>query len=172
MFFILDRDGVINAESAAYIKSPEEWIAIPGSIEAIAKLSQAGKKIVIATNQSGVNRGLFTLKTLQKIHAKMLSAIKNAGGKIEGIYFCPHRPDENCDCRKPKPGLLYQIIRDFQVNSNEIIFIGDSMRDYQAARAIDCEFVFVKTGNGKDIELPSVKTFDDLSAAVKYFISK
>src|SRR3990167_3048175 len=106
MLIILDRDGVINFDSPDYIKSPDELIPIPGSIEAIVKLTQAGFPIVVATNQSGVNRGLFSLKVLNDIHQKMISHIVNAGGKIDGIYFCPHTPAENCDCRKPKPGML------------------------------------------------------------------
>ncbi|HLD84344.1 MAG TPA: D-glycero-beta-D-manno-heptose 1,7-bisphosphate 7-phosphatase [Coxiellaceae bacterium] len=149
MLIILDRDGVINFESDAYIKSPEEWIPIPGSIDAIAKLTKAGYKIVIATNQAGVGRGLYTLATLQKIHDKMLALIENAGGKIEKIYICPHHPDENCNCRKPKPGLLQQIHDDFQIDYKDMLFVGDSERDYQAAKTVGCLFVLLKTGNGK-----------------------
>lgn len=168
MFFILDRDGVINFESTAYIKSPDEWIPIPGSIEAVSLLSKAGNKIVIATNQAGVGRGLFTLEMLEKIHQKMISLIESHGGKIEKIYFCPHAPIENCDCRKPKPGMLLQIQRDFRLKNSEIIFIGDSDRDYQAAKAVGCEFILVKTGNGARAvqTLKDVKVFDDLASVV------
>lgn len=168
MLFILDRDGVLNFESAAYIKTPDEWIPIPGSIEAVARLSKAGNKIVIATNQAGVGRGLFTLSTLEKIHHKMISLIESRGGKIEKIYFCPHVPADNCDCRKPKPGMLLQIQKDFNLKSTEMIFIGDSDRDYQAAKAVGCEFILVKTGNGEEAEktIKDVKMFDDLASAV------
>lgn len=158
MLIILDRDGVINFDSPDYIKSPDEWIPIPGSIEAIAKLSQAGHAIVIATNQSGVNRKLYSLQTMHAIHEKMIALIENAGGKIDGIYFCPHRPDENCDCRKPKPGLLMQIQSDFQVEFKEMLFIGDSIRDYETAIAAGCQFIFVRTGNGIQSEKQLMKS--------------
>src|SRR3989338_8553572 len=120
MLIILDRDGVINFESADYIKSPEEWIPIPGSVEAIALLSKAKYRIVIATNQAGVNRGLFSLQMLDRIHQKMLTFIENAGGKIEKIYFCPHHPDENCECRKPKTKMFQDIQRDFNVDATNM----------------------------------------------------
>ncbi|MCX7121546.1 MAG: D-glycero-beta-D-manno-heptose 1,7-bisphosphate 7-phosphatase [Gammaproteobacteria bacterium] len=152
MLIILDRDGVINIDSPDYIKSPGEWIPIPGSIEAIAQLSKAGNTIVIATNQSGVNRGLFSLVTLEKIHAKLIHAVEVLGGKIEKIYFCPHTPDENCHCRKPKPGMLQQIQKEFQVESDEIIYIGDSVKDFEVAQAVGCEFILVRTGNGRRTE--------------------
>lgn len=172
MLYILDRDGVLNFESTAYIKSPDEWIPIPGSIEAAARLSKAGNRIVIATNQAGVGRGLFSLDMLEKIHQKMLSVIASHGGKIEKIYFCPHAPVENCHCRKPKPGMLLQIQKDFNLKSSEMIFIGDSDRDYQAANAVGCEFILVKTGNGMETAktMKDVKVFDDLEDAVHFFI--
>src|SRR5688572_16260160 len=106
MLIILDRDGVINQDSNEYIKSPEEWIPIPGSLEKIACLNQKGHQVVIATNQSGVARGLLTEETLQAIHEKFQCELKKLGGHVEGIFFCPHHPDEGCECRKPKPGLL------------------------------------------------------------------
>lgn len=174
MLIILDRDGVINFDSDSYIKSPDEWIAIPGSIEAIADLSKAGHTIVVATNQSGLNRQLYTLKTLQKIHQKMFSAVEALDGKIEKIYFCPHRPDENCLCRKPKPGMLLQIQKDFNVTHDDMIFVGDSDRDYYAAKAIDCEFILVKTGNGEKtaIQLHHITySFDNLSSFSAALIS-
>src|SRR5579859_2223636 len=106
---ILDRDGVINKESDAYIKSPEEWIPIPGSLDAIARLTKAGYTVVVASNQSGVGRGLFDLKTLDAIHARMQAEIAKAGGRLDGIFYCPHKPEDGCDCRKPKTGLFKQI---------------------------------------------------------------
>lgn len=171
MLFVLDRDGVINVESTEFIKSPDEWIPIPNSIEAIARLSQADHQVVIATNQSGVNRHLLSLSTLTLIHKKMIDLIEAAGGKIEKIYFCPHLPDENCLCRKPKPGMLHQIQRDFQVPFEEMIVIGDSLRDLQAGEVLGCQLVLVKTGNGNKTLLQlgsscSVKIYDDLFAAV------
>jgi len=174
---ILDRDGVINVDSDNYIKSPDEWIPIPGSLEAIAQLTQANYKMVVATNQSGVNRGLYSLQTLNAIHQKMLTAIEATGGKIEKIYFCPHRPDEHCHCRKPKPGMLQQIQHDFQVKNDQMLFVGDSLKDWEAANTVGCEFFLVRTSNGKETEfalkkLSSVKIFDDLLSFVKYIIDE
>lgn len=173
MLYILDRDGVINKESSVYIKSPDEWIPIPGSLEAIALLTKAGNKIVIASNQSGVGRGLLSLQMLEKIHQKMLSAIESFGGKIEKIYFCPHAPDDHCNCRKPKPGMLLQIQQDFQVKASEMMLIGDSLRDYEAAYTVRCPFILVKTGNGEHTiqTVPHVMAFDDLHAAVKMLLN-
>ncbi|OGT40461.1 MAG: D-glycero-beta-D-manno-heptose-1,7-bisphosphate 7-phosphatase [Gammaproteobacteria bacterium RIFCSPHIGHO2_12_FULL_36_30] len=175
MLIILDRDGVINFDSDNYIKSPDEWIPIPGSIEAIALLTKAKYKMVIATNQAGVNRGKFSLETLQKIHQKMLTTIESSGGKIEKIYFCPHHPDENCDCRKPQPGMFYQIQRDFKIKSDDMIYVGDSLKDYEVAQKIGCTFFLVRTSNGIKTEktlTPSskVKIFDDLISFVNYFL--
>jgi D-glycero-D-manno-heptose 1,7-bisphosphate phosphatase len=173
MLFILDRDGVINFESPDYIKTPDEWIPIPGSIEAIAQLSKAGHTIVIATNQSGLGRGLYDHATLEKIHQKMIDAVEALDGKISKIYFCPHHPDDHCDCRKPKPGMLLQIMKDFSVTPDQMIFIGDSERDYGAALDVGCSFVLVMTGNGSDsikkISVLSVPVFPDLlSAAISF----
>lgn len=173
MLFILDRDGVINFDSDNYIKSPDEWIVIPGSLEAIGLLTRAQHTIVIATNQSGVNRGLFSLEILQAIHEKMLALITAAGGKIEKIYFCPHTPSENCDCRKPKTGLLEQIKKDFPNDFANAIYIGDSEKDYLAAQKMQCEFILVKTGNGlRTLEHHNhLRVFDDLLRAVKTVLS-
>ncbi len=176
MLFILDRDGVINVESPDYIKSPDEWIPIPGSIEAIAQLSKAGHTVVIATNQSGLGRGLYDHATLEKIHQKMIDAVEVCGGKISKIYFCPHHPDDHCDCRKPKPGMLLQIMKDFSVTADQMIFIGDSDRDYGAARAVGCRFVLIKTGNGKKtaenlLQSESVLVFEDLAQAARRLLA-
>ncbi len=177
MLIILDRDGVINFDSDYYIKSPSEWIPIPGSIEAISALTKAGYKIVVATNQSGINRGLYSEEILNTIHQKMQDAVELAGGKIEKIYFCPHHPDEKCDCRKPQPGMFLQIQHDFQLKSDEMLYVGDSFKDWQVAQTIGCEFMLVRTGNGKKTEdalgkTSTVKIFDDLQMAVKYILKK
>lgn len=145
---ILDRDGVINHDSDAYIKSLDEWIPIPGSLEAIARLSQAGYRVLVATNQSGLGRGLFDTKTLDAIHNKMESAIRAMGGKLDGIYYCPHLPDDNCSCRKPKPGLLLQIQRDLGIELRQALLVGDSLKDLQAAAAVGAKPVLALTGNG------------------------
>ena len=168
---ILDRDGVINHDSAAYIKSPEEWKPIPGSLEAIALLNQAGYRVLVATNQSGVGRGLFDMATLNAIHDKMHRALGLVGGRVDGIFYCPHAQDAGCDCRKPKPGLLEEISRRFGVSLEGVPFIGDSLRDLQAATAVGAQPVLVLTGKGKktrkDGDLPEgTVVHDDLAAAV------
>lgn len=149
-YIILDRDGVINIDSDNYIRRPEEWHPIPGSLEAIAKLYQAGYTIVVATNQSGLERGYFTQETLDAIHQKMLSMVSKAGGHIEHIFFCPHSPDTHCVCRKPKPGLVHQFESIYGVSCEKITppFVGDSLRDLQAAVASGCQPILVKTGKG------------------------
>jgi D-glycero-D-manno-heptose 1,7-bisphosphate phosphatase len=148
---ILDRDGVINQDSPDYIKSPDEWIPIPGSLEAIAALNRAGFKVAVATNQSGIGRGLYTLEMLEKIHQKMHEQLALVEGHIDAIFFCPHVPTENCLCRKPKPGLFQQIFDHFHFigSSEAILAIGDSLRDLEAAQAAGCSPILVLTGNGE-----------------------
>jgi D-glycero-D-manno-heptose 1,7-bisphosphate phosphatase len=168
---ILDRDGVINHDSAAYIKSPDEWLPIPGSLEAIVRLCQAGYKVAVATNQSGVGRGYYSLATLAQIHEKMSQMVMALGGKIDAVFFCPHTPEMDCDCRKPKPGLFYQAARYFQTDLQGVPAIGDSLRDIQAAQAVGCEAILVQTGNGSEVErrgvgLEGVAVYADLSAGV------
>ncbi len=172
MLIILDRDGVINYDSAEYIKSPEEWIAIPGSLEAIAKLNRAGYQVVVASNQSGVGRGYYSLEMLAKIHKKMEDELASVGGRFENIYFCMHAPEENCECRKPKPGLLKKIIAKYKPDPTKTIFIGDSLRDIQAAHAVSCNPILVLTSKGratyeKGEGLEGVPVFEDLAAAVE-----
>ncbi len=166
---MLDRDGVINRDSTEFIKSPDEWIPLSGSAEAIERLNAAGFTIVVASNQSGVGRGLFSIEMLEKIHAKMSAVIDAAGGHIDAIYYCPHTPEAGCDCRKPKPGMLQQIARKYGHNTDELIIVGDSLRDLEAAWAIGAVAILVRTGNGLDTEqkLPpdrQVDVFDDLAA--------
>jgi D-glycero-D-manno-heptose 1,7-bisphosphate phosphatase len=172
---ILDRDGVINKESRDYIKSPDEWQPIPGSLEAIAKLNQNGYTVVIATNQSGIARGYYDLQTLDAIHNKMHTELAKLNGKITKIYFCPHGPDDGCECRKPKPGMCEQIARDFNIDLNTLhpIFVGDSMRDYQIASSTGCKFYLVTGPHGDGMEtlhkltaeqLQQVTVLDDLEA--------
>lgn len=146
---ILDRDGVINEDSDAYIKSPEEFIPIPGSLEAIARLTQAGWRVVVATNQSGVARGYYDLATLQRIHDKLHRQLGLLGGTIEAIFYCPHGPDDGCECRKPKPGLLRDIEARLQVSLHGVPAIGDSLRDLQAAQAVGARPILVRSGKGK-----------------------
>lgn len=145
MLIILDRDGVINYESPDYIKSPEEWEPIPGSLEAIAKLNQAGHTVAIATNQSGIGRGYYTIKILQAIHTKMTQNLAAVGGHLDGIFYCPHAPEDQCECRKPKPGLLLQIAQYFHADLKQALLIGDSWRDMEAAQAVSCKAILIKT---------------------------
>ena len=147
--FILDRDGVINFDSPNYIKNPEEWIPIPGSIEAIAKIKAEGWKVVVATNQSAVGRGIIQLTDLFDIHAKLLNCVRRFGADIDGIFFCPHRPNQECACRKPKPGMFQEITKRFGVVGKYCITVGDSLRDLKAAEAISARSFLVLTGNGE-----------------------
>jgi D-glycero-D-manno-heptose 1,7-bisphosphate phosphatase len=146
---ILDRDGTINEDSDNYIKSPLEWKPIPGSLEAIARLTQGGWRCVVATNQSGIARGLFDMATLNAIHAEMHRAVNQAGGRIEAIFFCPHAADSNCQCRKPQPGLLLEISKRLDAELAGVPMIGDSLRDVQAAATAGCKPWLVLTGKGK-----------------------
>ncbi|MEH6557652.1 MAG: D-glycero-beta-D-manno-heptose 1,7-bisphosphate 7-phosphatase [Oceanicoccus sp.] len=146
---ILDRDGVINEDSDAYIKSVEEWIPIPGSIEAISKLYKAGFTVVVATNQSGLGRQLFKLDELEAMHSKLNMLVENAGGKIAGIYYCPHHPEDGCACRKPKAGLIEAMERELDVSAQGAFLIGDSMRDLEAGLAKGCTPILVRTGKGE-----------------------
>jgi D-glycero-D-manno-heptose 1,7-bisphosphate phosphatase len=146
---ILDRDGTINHDSDKYIKSPAEWKPIPGSLEAIARFTQNGWRIAVATNQSGIARGLFDMSTLNAIHAEMHRAAGQAGGRIDAIFFCPHAADSNCECRKPRPGLLLEIAARFGVELDNVPMIGDSMRDVSAAAAAGAQPWLVLTGNGR-----------------------
>ena len=172
---ILDRDGVINYDSASYIKSPDEWKPIPGSLEAIAQLSQAGYHVVVATNQSGVGRGLFEMATLNAIHDKMHHALGQLGGHIDAVFFCPHARDGGCNCRKPKPGLLEEIAHRYNVNLRGVPSIGDSLRDLEASAAAGAQPILVLTGKGQKTRredgLPSgTVIFDDLAEAVDSII--
>jgi D-glycero-D-manno-heptose 1,7-bisphosphate phosphatase len=146
---ILDRDGTINQDSDQYIKSPAEWKPIPGSLEAIARLTQGGWRIVVATNQSGIARGLFDMATLNAIHAEMHRAVIQAGGRIDAIFFCPHAADSNCECRKPKPGLLREIGTRLGVELPGVPMVGDALRDVQAAAAVGAKPWLVLTGKGR-----------------------
>jgi D-glycero-D-manno-heptose 1,7-bisphosphate phosphatase len=166
---ILDRDGTINQDSDQYIKSPLEWKPIPGSLEAIARLTQGGWRCVVATNQSGLSRGLFDMSTLNAIHAEMHRAVGQAGGRIDAIFFCPHAADSNCECRKPKPGLLREIGSRFNTELEGVPMIGDSLRDLEAAAAVGAQPYLVLTGKGKKTRdaggLPKrTEVFADLAA--------
>lgn len=169
---ILDRDGVINYDSAEFIKKPGEWKPIPGSLEAIARLNQAGHRVVVATNQSGVGRGLLDMATLNAIHDKMHKALAHVGGRIDAVFYCPHAQDADCGCRKPKPGLLEDIARRFNINLGGVPCIGDSLRDLQAAARVEAQPILVLTGKGQRTVavggLPAnTRTYADLGEAAK-----
>ncbi|MDB5761566.1 MAG: phosphatase [Herminiimonas sp.] len=146
---ILDRDGVINHDSDAFIKSTDEWIPIPGSLEAIARLNQAGYRVVVSTNQSGIARGLFDILTLNAIHQKLHTSAQSVGAHVDAIFFCPHAADDNCDCRKPKPGMVHAIGQRFNVPLKGVPVIGDSLRDLQAGFVLGCVPYLVLTGKGE-----------------------
>jgi D-glycero-D-manno-heptose 1,7-bisphosphate phosphatase len=177
---ILDRDGVINFDSPDYIKSPEEWQPIPGSLEAIAKLNKAGFTVAVATNQSGVGRGFYTLATLELIHQKMHAALATLNGHIDMISSCMHHPDDHCECRKPKPGLMYEIARHFNIDlhQTQVLAIGDSLRDLTAAKTVGCQPILVLTGNGQKTlsalpaDLAKILIYNDLAHAVNAIISQ
>ncbi len=175
-YVLLDRDGVINHDSDHFIKSPEQWLPIEGSLEAIALLNQHGYKVVVVTNQSGLARGLLNVVTLEQIHAKMQRMTAEKGGKIDAIYFCPHGPDDECSCRKPKPGLLEAFADDHNTSLNDVPVIGDSLRDLQAAQAVGASPMLVKTGKGEKtlLENPNlnIPVFDNLYEAAKYITSR
>ena len=168
---ILDRDGVINFDSDKSIKSPDEWKPIPGSLEAIARLNQNGYRVVVASNQSGVGRGLFDMATLNAIHTKMHKALAQFGGRIEAVFYCPHTADSDCECRKPKTGLFKQISERFHADLADVPAIGDSLKDLQAAAEAGCRPMLVETGKGRKTvsagDLPEgTLIFSSLSAAV------
>jgi D-glycero-D-manno-heptose 1,7-bisphosphate phosphatase len=171
---ILDRDGVINEDSDAYIKSVQEWIPIPGSVEAIAQLTKAGWTVAVATNQSGIARGYYDLATLDAMHARLRELVAEQGGEVGLIVYCPHGPDEGCACRKPKPGMLQTIATHYAVDLAGIWFVGDSKGDLQAAQAVDSQPVLVLTGKGRKTEageLPQgTLVFDDLAAVAAELI--
>jgi len=176
---ILDRDGTINADSDQFIKSPEEWEPLPGALDAIARLNHAGWHAVIASNQSGLGRGLFDVASLNAMHAKMHKMLSAQGGRIDAVFYCPHSPDEGCRCRKPMPGLFEQIADRFGVDIKGVPVVGDGLRDLQAGVAAGCEPHLVLTGKGAEFKgktLPSeyppgTRMHDDLAAFAEWLIS-
>ncbi len=152
---ILDRDGVINRDSSEFVKTADEWQPLPGSIDAIAKLSQAGFTVAVASNQSGLARGLFSRGALDAMHRKLRRLVAAAGGRIDRIVVCPHGPDDGCDCRKPAPGLYLRLARHYGVSLDRVPAIGDSLRDLQAAAAAGATPILVRTGNGRRIRAVS-----------------
>lgn len=173
---ILDRDGVINFDSPHFIKSPDEWKPIPGSLEAIALLNQSGFRVALATNQSGIGRGLFDMATLNAIHDKMYRALAQFGGRIDALFYCPHSAEANCACRKPKSGMIEDIARRFAIDLKTVYSVGDSLRDLQASAALGAQSILVLTGKGTKTQeeggLPEgTWVCTDLSEAVQRIIA-
>lgn len=167
---ILDRDGVINQDSDDYIKSPDEWIPIPGSLDAIARLNHAGYSVAIASNQSGIARGYFSLETLAAMNVKMNEMLSQLGGRIDAMFFCPHGPKDGCDCRKPRPGMLTDIGNRFQAELGDVMFVGDNINDVKAAKAAGARPVLVRTGKGEQTvgilaknRINGIPVYDDLA---------
>jgi D-glycero-D-manno-heptose 1,7-bisphosphate phosphatase len=174
---ILDRDGVINRESRDFVKSADEWIPLPGSIEAIARLSRAGFTLAVASNQSGLARGLFDEAALDAMHAKLKALVAEAGGAIDLILFCPHGPDDDCNCRKPRPGLLHKLAKHYGTRLDGVPVIGDSLRDLEAAMTAGARPILVRTGNGAQTETrltddnEDIEVYDDLAAVADALIA-
>lgn len=174
---ILDRDGVINEDSGNFIKSPGEWVPVPGSLEAIALLNQSGYRVAVATNQSGVGRGIYDMATLNAIHDKMQRALAQVGGRIDAIFYCPHVADDHCNCRKPKTGMMEEIARRFSIDLKGTYGIGDAQRDIQAFADSGCKTILVKTGKGKETlalgNLPAgTQVVADLAEAVQIILAE
>lgn len=168
---ILDRDGVINQDSAEFIKSPQEWIPLPGSLQAIAQANQLGFRVVVISNQSGLARGLFDIGQLNQIHSTMLKEVMRFGGRIDAVFFCPHGPDDGCSCRKPLPGLLLDLARHSKVDWSSTCIVGDRESDMLAADAVGAQKILVRTGRGAQAiesikDLSDIIVCDDLASAV------
>ena len=179
---ILDRDGTINQDSDDFIKSPEEWIPLPGALEAIARLNHAGWQVVVASNQSGLGRGLFDMATLNAMHAKMNKHLSAVGGRIDAVFFCPHGPEDKCQCRKPLPGLFEQIGERLGMDLKGTHVVGDSLRDLQAAQASACEPHLVCSGRAAGLDaaqiqalvdqVPGTRVHVDLAAFAEYLLAR
>ena len=177
---LLDRDGVINFDSPDYILSPEQWEPIPGSLEAIARLTKAGIAIAVVSNQSALGRGMLDDATLQNIHAKMLLSIEALGGRVDHVAYCPHAPDDGCTCRKPLPGMITESLAALNLEDQlqHVCMIGDSLRDMQAAWAAGVKGILVQSGYGDGdailakarLQKPNIRAFPDLAAATKYIL--
>jgi len=165
---LLDRDGVINFDSPDYIKNPAEWQPLPGALQAIVQLRDAGRRVAVCTNQAGIGRGLFTLPDLHAIHGKMLDELRALGGDLDGLVFCPHQPSDNCECRKPKAGMLLAMMDQLMAEPAATCFVGDSLKDIEAALNAACEPILLRTGNGLSCEaaareLGVSRVYDDLA---------
>lgn len=179
---IIDRDGTINEDRDDYVKSVDEWVPIPGSLEAIARLNHAGWHVVVATNQSGLGRGLFDMAALNAMHARMHHEVTQLGGRIDAVFFCPHTPEDHCDCRKPKPGLFKAIGERFGVELKGVPMVGDMPRDLMAAAAVGCAPHLLRTGQGAALtegeiaklgaQVPGLRVHANLAAFADFLIEQ
>jgi D-glycero-D-manno-heptose 1,7-bisphosphate phosphatase len=179
---VLDRDGTINEDRDDYVKSADEWVPLPGALEAIARLNHAGWHVVIASNQSGLGRGLFDMAALNVMHAKLNQLLARQGGRIDAVFFCPHAPDEQCDCRKPLPGLFRQIGQRYGVDLRDVPVVGDTLRDLQAGAAVGCEPHLVRTGKAAALDaaqmerllaqMPRATVHADLPAFAEFLLQR
>jgi D-glycero-D-manno-heptose 1,7-bisphosphate phosphatase len=179
---VYDRDGTLNQDRDDYVKSADEWVPLPGALEAVARLTQAGWHAVVATNQSGLGRGLFDMSTLNAMHQKLNQALARAGGRLDAIFFCPHVAADECDCRKPLPGMMVQIAERYGIDPAQIPVVGDSLRDLQAAQAAGCEPHLVLTGKSAGLDatgvealvaqVPGTQVHQDLSAFADFILRR
>jgi len=174
---LLDRDGVINEQAEAYIAEPSDWVPIEGSIEAIARLCQADYRVVVVTNQSGLARGLLTIEQLHAIHERMQQSVAASGGRIDAVFICPHKPDDDCNCRKPRPGMLHSIMERLDVELHGVPLVGDSLRDVQSALVVGANPGLVRTGHGErtleeNKHLDNLEVFDNLADFVDDLLTR
>lgn len=172
---VLDRDGTLNADPEDFLRSPEDWTPIPGALEAVARLNQGGWRVVVATNQSGLGRGLFDVATLNAVHARMHKELAAAGARVEAVFFCPHAPEDGCDCRKPAPGLFQQIARRMKLAPASIVAAGDSVRDAMAAAAAGCEAHLIAAGPAAEVRAdlpPGTRIHPDLGAFADFVLAR
>jgi D-glycero-D-manno-heptose 1,7-bisphosphate phosphatase len=179
---ILGRDGILNAFREDHVKDPAEWRSLPGALEAVARLNQGGWQVVVATNQAGIGRGMFDMASLNAVHAHMMKELALQGGRIDAVFFCPHAPEDMCDCRKPLPGLLHDIARRFGVDLRHVPMVGDTLRDLEAAQAAGCEAHLVLTGRAAGLDeaalarmlerVPTTRLHADLGAFADHLLRR
>ena len=179
---ILGRDGILNVYREDHVKSPDEWEPIPNALEAVARLNHAGWHTVVATNQSGIGRGMIDMASVNTVHQRMMQRLAEAGGRLDAVFFCPHTPEDDCDCRKPKPGLMKQIAQRYGIELRTVPMVADTLRDLQAAHAAGCEPHLVRTGRAAALtdkqvveivqQVPMTEVHDDLSDFVDFLLER
>jgi len=179
---ILGRDGILNVYRDDHVKAPEEWQPLPGALEAVARLNHAGWHTVLATNQSGIGRGMIDMASVNAVHLHMMQRLAAVGGRLDGVFFCPHTPEENCDCRKPKPGLMRQIGQRYGIDLRTVPMVCDTLRDLQAAQAAGCEPHLVRSGRAADLDdaqqagivaqVPGAEVHADLGGFVDFLLQR